>query len=166
MDLGLDQLSDDQLLDLLQEVLGNLAGRDGYVRNLAQSTIFSEAERLKAMRESMRDAVDQAKAEYISKLKSEIQQAVAKDLEDPATRLVSADQEQFLVAEGTLEARLQLIDDAIQEMQQGLAGHFAFEIVGNRAILRRGTLKIEHSTTLEVQELRELGHLMYKVLNR
>lgn len=70
-DLGLNTLNDDQLLDLLTEACAELGQRDPVVRNLAQKQIYAEAERVKAYKDAVGDAVKKARADYEASIRKE-----------------------------------------------------------------------------------------------
>lgn len=98
MDLGLEELTDDQLLDLLQQACLELARRDGYVRQLAQRTIVTAAEKMKALREVAEPLVLQIKREYIAQLKQEVESEMREALQSGVIRLNMAEETAAVVA--------------------------------------------------------------------
>ena len=91
MDLGLSELTDDQLLDLLDQACAELAQRDGYVRQLAQQTIVRGAQKRDAIAEALEPVVRRVKQNYIDQLKrdaaEELEAAMREGLQSGSIRL-------------------------------------------------------------------------------
>jgi hypothetical protein len=113
MDLGLKELDDDQLLELLGQCCGELVERDPVVRNVAQATIVDESEKLRLMKESAEEAVQACRADYIAALKTEVLAHVREAVKSGELRLVPAAEEAREVAIADLEARVKLCDEEI-----------------------------------------------------
>lgn len=75
-DLGLNTLTDDQLLDLLQEACAELGQRDPVVRTLAQKSIYAEADRIRVFKDSIEGAVEKARREYEASIRKESEDLV------------------------------------------------------------------------------------------
>jgi hypothetical protein len=82
MDLGLKNLTDDQLLELLQEACHELGFRDAGVRRLAQDCIFEEAERLKLAKVAAKRSIEQARERYKEGLIVELAKDATETLEE------------------------------------------------------------------------------------
>lgn len=108
MDLGLKELSDDQLLELLQEACGELGTRDGYVRELAQSTILSEAEKMQHARTALESAARTMKALYIEGLQADIEREVREAVNAGEVRL-SVEEETALVLKANADAKARIV---------------------------------------------------------
>jgi hypothetical protein len=117
MDLGLKALDDDQLIELLGQCCNELAERDPVVRDLAQSAIFGEAEKLRLMKESAKEAVEEARSEYIEDLHREVGAEVRRAVQAGEIRLLSPAEESREVAIGDLETRVKLLDEEISTLE-------------------------------------------------
>jgi hypothetical protein len=95
-DLGLAQLSDDQIMELLIELCGELSNRDPIVRNMAQKEIYTEAKQLKDKRQAMKDAIQGMRKNYVKLLKEEIGQAINEQIRRGEIRVLT-DEEEFTI---------------------------------------------------------------------
>lgn len=165
MDLGLHQLTDDQLMNLLQEVCGELATRDPMVRNAAQQTIFDEGEKLDATKRALREAVEAAKAEYRKQIKQEALDAVRAAVASGEIVLLSSAEEGKAVAEATLEAKLALIDEAMEAVRKGgSVERFFFEIRPGLTTVSYGSRRVEARHSLNSQAISALADHLRKLL--
>ena len=82
LDLGLAELTDDQLLDLLEQSCLELAKRDGYVRQLAQSTIVRSAHRMLALREAVQPIAERVRRDYLDDLKRQVTDGLEADMRE------------------------------------------------------------------------------------
>jgi uncharacterized membrane-anchored protein YjiN (DUF445 family) len=94
MNLGLSQLTDDQLMELLIEMCAELANRDPIVRLQAQKEIYTEANKLKDKREAMKQAISDMRKNYIKSLKEEIAQAINEQIRRGAIQVLTDKEEQ------------------------------------------------------------------------
>lgn len=117
MDLGLHDLTDDQLLELVQETCIELGRRDPYIRNMAQGTITTEAEKLAIRRAAIKEAVAEAMGQYIDAIRRETALQVSKEVSNGTIRLLTPDQEGKVVADATLEAKIKLINEVIAKIE-------------------------------------------------
>jgi hypothetical protein len=124
VDLGLNALTDDQLLSLLQEVLGEFIQRDEYLRSLAQNVIDGVARDAKVAEEILAESLDQALDEYRTKLKTEVMEHLRAGLQDGSVRLLTAQQEADLLFESSLENKIKLIDEAVAALRSGMIERF------------------------------------------
>lgn len=127
-DLGLNALTDDQLLNLLQEACGELAARDPFVRGLAQQQIFTEAEKVKALKEGAAKAVEALKREYCKSISADIANAVRSSHKAGKLQLLNAEQEANVVVDAEIHTRIALIDEAVAKLKAGTSERFALEI--------------------------------------
>ena len=111
-DLGLSALSDDQLLELLQEACGELGQRDPVVRNLAQKTIYSEAERLAVYKRSIETAVKVAKADYEQSVRRDVEQAITEDVRMGRWKPLDSSEEAALVVQEDRRMKQVLVAEA------------------------------------------------------
>lgn len=112
MNLGLNQLSDDQVLELLQEILAEFGSRAHYVRHLAEELVLTEAEKAKAAR----DACERARAKALADFRERIYRDILPEVEAAMTEgrwaPMDADEESAYIPEATrravaeIEARL------------------------------------------------------------
>lgn len=105
MDLGLKELTDDQAIALLQEVLQELATRDPFVRNIAQKKIVEESEKLDIWKAAAAHAIDLARKHYIAEVRKEIFVAVQKEIANGTVRPLTAAEEAEVIAAQDREAR-------------------------------------------------------------
>lgn len=119
MDLGISLLTDDQLVELLQEACAVLAQRDPIVREAAQKTIDKEAEKLKKKREAalqtirtldnqiadlkraIEVAVREVEKDYIAQLRQEVFEMVQAEVNSGQLKLVTPKREAEWVVEAT-----------------------------------------------------------------
>jgi len=117
MDLGLDALTDDQLLELLDQACAQLSQREGYVRDMAQLTIVTGAERLKAKKKALSEAVEKVLSDDRRRIAVFIETEVRKEYAAGQLRLMTAGQEAAEVVKAEKEAMLKLAREV-----QGSAG--------------------------------------------
>lgn len=72
MDLGLSSLTDDQLVELLQEACCELAKRAWFVREAAQKVIVTNAEKMQNMRHYYEMAIKKERTKYFEALREEV----------------------------------------------------------------------------------------------
>jgi len=116
MDLGISLLTDDQLLELLQEACVELGNRDPVVRKIAQSVISTEAERTKLRREAVHGAVKEVRKRYVRQLKQEIQEQLEIEVRKGA-RVLTVIEEADIVAEFTAKWKEQKKAERIKQLQ-------------------------------------------------
>lgn len=121
MSLGLDQLTPDQFLELLQEVVAELANRDPFLRSLAQQSILSEAQKLEATRAAGNEALAELAQATAAALLDTAKEEATKAILSGELRLLPPSIEARIVAEGTLEARIALIDRVMEAITMGTA---------------------------------------------
>jgi hypothetical protein len=118
MDLGLSELDDDQLLELLNQACGELAARQPYVREMAQKTIFDHAEKLEVAKEAMAAAVERVRQEYITQLTLEVAAEVRKQHKSGELRLISPEHETALAIRAEMVERERLIEEALAALER------------------------------------------------
>jgi hypothetical protein len=121
MPLGLDQLTGDQLLELVLEVSQELARRDPYLRNMAQATITTEAERLELKRLAIKEAAGVVVREYVEGVRLEAIGALKEGFRNGTARILTSTQEARIVVEATLEAKIKLVEETVAAIQAGKA---------------------------------------------
>lgn len=166
MDYGLEGLSDDQWLELLQAVLENGASRDPFVRRAGQQAIMTTSEKLDAAKSCMQGAIDGAKKEYIASLKKEITDQLAHDVEDGTIRLITQQEETRIIAEATLEAKIQFLDRAIKEIESGQVEGLSFKMTGAHVSIECGTFKSSYVSKMSLEDRRKAGHYLYELLTK
>lgn len=114
-DLGLHELSDDQLLDLLEESCAELAQRDGYVKRLAQRRIASQAEQLKVLRDVVERWADQAKADYLRKLKETCEKELRAGIDSGEIRL-NLKEETEAIVRASLDAKAPIVQQEFLDL--------------------------------------------------
>ncbi len=119
MDLGLGQLTDDQLLELVHEVCRELALRDPYVRAMAQHTITTESDRLVLRRAMLKEAVTAVAGSYVEQIRGESFREVQEGVRTGRIRLLTPAQEARILVDSTLEAKIKLIDETVTAIQHG-----------------------------------------------
>jgi hypothetical protein len=106
MDLGLSQLSDDQLVNLLDEAVVELLSRDNTVQKVAQQGILGIAEKQKAFMELARNAVADAERIYIESIRQDVRAEVMKAVASGEINIgknVGSDTEARVIVEVTKE---------------------------------------------------------------
>jgi len=122
MSLGVELLTDDQIVELLIEVCNELAVRDPVVRKAAQAEISKAAEEVKTKRiaakrilqsraqqeqtllNTIESVVRQARQEYAAQLKREVVEAVQEEIKSGAFRLMTPQQEADAIKDATMQA--------------------------------------------------------------
>lgn len=97
--LGLSQLTDDQLVELLSEVCAEAVQRDPYVRKASQNAIDAQAKELEIIRKAAKQTIRK-------------QEQKLRDLEDALT---------IAINRTTIEYRQQLETDVFQMVRQEIA---------------------------------------------
>lgn len=121
MPLGLDQLTNDQLLELTLELSQELAQRDPWMRNMAQATITTEAEKLELARAALKEAAGRVLREYIEGVRAEALAALKEGFRNGTARILTSTQEARIVVDGTLEAKIKLCEETVAAIQAGKA---------------------------------------------
>jgi hypothetical protein len=103
--LGLSELTDDQLMELLQEMCMELSTRDPIVRQVAQKTIYTKAEHLKARRIAMKEAIQGMRKRYVKGLKEEIAEAIQQQIKRGEIRVVTEEEERTIRENITIKQR-------------------------------------------------------------
>ena len=80
-DLGLSQLGDDQLINLLNEAVMEILSRDPVVQKVAQSGVLAIADKRTAFMEVVQAEVASAKTQYIESIKMDVRKDVAKAIQ-------------------------------------------------------------------------------------
>ena len=118
MDLGLSNLTDDQLVDLLQEACAELAQRDPIVRKEAQARISEEGRKIKLLREAkaellqnekargqmleqaVREAVLSCRSRQIEEIRIEVFKVLREEMKDGIWRPLNSTDEAQAVVDG------------------------------------------------------------------
>lgn len=118
-DLGLSQLTDDQLVELLSEICAEAAQRDPYVRKAAQNAINEKAAEAKMLRDAARSttrsyekkmedlemcirwAIDAATNQYWKQLRDDVYAAIQEEVNTGQIRLVTPEQEAQHILDAT-----------------------------------------------------------------
>lgn len=119
IDLGLSNLTDDQLVELLAEICAEAAKRDPFVRKAAQVAINEKAEEAKLLRQAakatlrtydqrrqdlascIRWALDAAKEQYLKDLRNEVYAAIQEEVNTGQIRLITPEQEAQQIVHAT-----------------------------------------------------------------
>jgi hypothetical protein len=117
--LGLDALSNDQLLALIEETAEELIARDPWIRNMAQATLTTAAERLALRRGALEEAIQETARAFVLSIKAEEVAALREALANGTARLLTSEQEARAVVDATLQARIALIDETVKVIQTG-----------------------------------------------
>ena len=104
MNLGLSELTDDQLVELLQEVLQECSSRDPIIRKVSQAKINDEADLLKKKRKLAQKAWNRVKQDYIESLRREFKEAVEQKVKAGEILVVSAAEEARVIGAATHDA--------------------------------------------------------------
>lgn len=134
-DLGLSALTDDQLLNLLEEACNELAGRAGFVRELAQETITNSAKKMEAAKEAMEEAVEEAMSDYRRLMKQEAKEELTAGIAAGTIRLLPAVETKALV-EASIEARIAAIDEEIRKLEEGSQARSYAELDSQDMVVR------------------------------
>lgn len=118
MDLGLGQLTDDQLLELIQEACREVAARDPYLRGMAQHTITTAADRVTLQRAMLKEAVTAVAGAYVEQIRTETFEEVREGVRNGTVRLITPAQEARVLVESTLEAKIKLIDETVAKIEK------------------------------------------------
>ena len=118
-DLGLNGLTDDQLVDLLNQVLTELTMRNHYVRSATQDAIFTHAQKLEALKKAATAAVRTCREEYTRQIEQEILDDIKEQFQAGKIRLFTPEEEARLIAEADQMYRSQLAEaDTAQKALQ------------------------------------------------
>jgi hypothetical protein len=121
VDLGLSELTGDQLLELVEQTCEELIARDPYLRNMAQATITTAADRLAVRRAALKEAVTRECGAYIQQMRDEALAEVRQAVQDGSLRLLTLEQETRAVVDSVLRAKIQVIDDTVAAIRRGAA---------------------------------------------
>ncbi len=184
-DLGLNTLTDDQLLDLLQQACAELSVRDPLVRNLAQVTIDAEAEKLKIKQEAEKqrlfgekeaietfqkavdNAVKKVRQDYQNQIALEVQTEIRKGVTAGDISLLSAEQEAAVAVRAEIQQRIALIDEAIGRLKSAgvsVGDRFAFEITSNYIAFTHGGSNFQMGHAINPKVLDQIGATLRQLL--
>lgn len=110
MDLGLKTLTDDQMVELLESVLEELVGRDGFVRDAAQAAIYSKGEKLKVTREAAQAVAKRMRDEYEQEVRSDVARMAKEEYAAGKLRVLTPEDEARLICEAETTIRNKLRD--------------------------------------------------------
>ncbi len=113
-DLGLSALGDDQLVDLLNEAVGEILSRDPVVRKVAQSGVLSAAQKRDAFLDALKVEIASAKSLYEESVRQDVRAEVARAIhsgEMNVGQLVGSTAEAQIVADCTKEQIEKLKED-------------------------------------------------------
>ena len=166
MDYGLQTLTADQCIELLQEVLQELTRRDHVARQVAQQTIDQAAEVKRAQAEAFGEALEKLHKEHVAGLKKEIEDEMRRDLQNGSLRLLNAEEEAALVKEAALEARIRLIDEAMASLKSGKApsDRFFLEIRGDTITMALNNRRVQTKHALTSAAIADLSERLHRVL--
>lgn len=119
MSLGLDTLSDDQLLNLWRELYSEMGCRLYGTTEMAYQIVLEEKEKAKARLAALQEAVEKCRVEYDVQLRKEVLEDVRAGVRDGSIKLVDAKMEGDMVARAALEAKITLIGDVIEKVMAG-----------------------------------------------
>lgn len=117
--LGINALSDDQLLELLHEATQELAVRDPIVRSAAQQTIFDEAEKLKLVRDAAREACVKVRAKYERDIKADAVAEVQAAFDAGEINLPGAEETRLALDSGE-QAREVVVQNLVERVRLAL----------------------------------------------
>ena len=112
MDLGLQNLSDDDLFALLQEACVELGRRDPAIQELSQKAILTESEKVVAMREAMKEGAQKLKDEFINQIQEETLKELRKAVKAGTFKPLGVKEETTAIVEAERAGRQQLRDEA------------------------------------------------------
>jgi len=105
MDLGLASLTDDQLVDLLDEACRELSTRAWFVREAAQRTITSNAQKLTDLEIAIKWAVGKTRDEYLAQLKQDVLAFVQQEVQTGNLRVMTPEEEAKAIASKNSEVQ-------------------------------------------------------------
>ena len=166
MDLGLSALTDDQLLDLLQQACGELVTRDPFVRGLAQAAIFTESEKLDVIKKEAKKAVENVRREYTQQIGKEVAQSVRDSYKAGKLRLLEPIAEANVATAAEVKERIALIDEAVKKLKSGDSGRFAFEITGQYIAFSHGGKNYQTAKKLAPDTCEKVGATIKALLEK
>lgn len=163
MSLGTNQLSDDQLLELLKEACNELAVRAGPVREAAQKVIVTGAESIKIHEKVFTEAAEVVRREYEKQLYNETYEHVKVLIKSGSATLADSAEEARLAIEAEKKAFAELTAQAAQAV--GHNAKFELRIRGPEVMITtqgNATLTVRH--TLNEKEIRDLSALVARII--
>lgn len=77
-DLGLSQLDDDQLVDLLNQAVGEILSRDPVVHRIAQKGIIAAADKQKLFVDALQKEVADARNQYLKHVEQDVRSEIVR----------------------------------------------------------------------------------------
>lgn len=139
MDLGLGKLKDDQLLELLNQACTELAQRDPGCRAIAQSTITTQAENLKAAREALKKAAKEIRDEYMVELALAVERDVRDAVRRGEIRLIPVDEEAAAILRTATATQEKLKREMQQQAKKG--ENITIHIAGDTVTVAMGAVR-------------------------
>ncbi len=153
MSLGCNELTDDQLLDLLQEILAELTTRHHDVRTFAQRAIVTGAEKLAFQREALEKAIEVAKQDYVASLNKEVKENVKQLVASGEIKLMTSEQEAAHISLTDSQVKLEILKE-IQQLNQSSGNLFSVSIRGTLITVVTGSGKLETNHILTSGEIK------------
>lgn len=120
-DLGFNELTPDQMLEVLLQLCAALVAQDPYVVALAQDIIVKQAELLLIQREALKTACQRAVNEYKASIEADAVVWLREGLADGTLRLMPAAVEAKLIIESGFRAKLDAIKELVETVLLGRA---------------------------------------------
>jgi len=142
--LGLDQLTDGQLLELLQEAWAEVSTRSAITQSLAVQDNRTAAEKMQEFQSLIGRSIDEHRRLERAQLKDLVDQEARRELEAGELRLLSPEEEASLITEATLTARISVLKVVCEALRRG-DYCFSCEIAGPHVVVVSGGRKAERT---------------------
>lgn len=147
MPLGCDKLTDDQLVELLQEACSELACRSDLVRNHAQRVIKGGAWEMEQKLKALEQEVTAARRSYVDQIKQETKEDVRRMLTTGEIRVVKPAEECDMAVQAHKDALVEILAEIEAGQRTGQNFHMWIRGPLISATFGSKTIDVRHSLT-------------------
>ena len=164
MNLGLDQLTNSQLLELLQQAWMEVGTRSAYTQYCAVDDNESAAEKLRSFEAMVLEQTGEMRQIERERARAAIAEEIRKAVATGEIRLLSAKDEATIVRDVTMETKIALIDEAVAGLKSRAGKRFTCEINGVYVKLSYGRETIATTTALLPGEIESICHYLKRLV--
>ena len=156
MNLGLDQLTDGQLLELLQQGWAEVATRSAIVQNLAVEDNRSMAEKMDEFKAIYEASTEEHRRNLRGQLKAAIRDEVVSQAASGELRLLPVEEEARLIASADMSTRLELIEKLQEELRKGNVA-LSLTVSGPVVTVKHGGAMNEYRHSLSARQIEAIA---------
>lgn len=158
MSLGCNELTDDQILDLLKETLDELASRHHIVREHTQRMIKECGGRLADQEKTLTKQLEQAREAYLNGIRKDVKDELQRMIATGELRVMTPLEEANYVSSVEKEEFLKIVEDVQNAQEAGGNWHLWIHGGTISATFGSRTMDVKHNLTQE--QIHALGQIL------